>query len=144
MSIRIYAHCAAKLQGRLMPAPIEVEAPGVGIDLYGDTVLGTCAKDFLDVYVVTRPAQQLPAGDVTQDGGTWVCNGSHDPIRLLVAAELEPAMDARDHEIEARQHVVPIIQQTVGKNFRLNPLENTEAVPITLVQAIRFSLLFGN
>jgi hypothetical protein len=40
MSIRIYAHCAAKLQGRLMPAPIEVEAPGVGIDLDGDTVLG--------------------------------------------------------------------------------------------------------
>jgi hypothetical protein len=40
MGIRIYAHCAAKLQGRLMPAPIKVEAPGVGIDLYGDTVLG--------------------------------------------------------------------------------------------------------
>jgi hypothetical protein len=33
--VRIDAHQAAKAQGRLMPSPIQVEPPGMGIDLDG-------------------------------------------------------------------------------------------------------------
>ena len=45
------------------PTPVEIEPPGVAIDLDRDTVLGQAART-LAVQVIARRAQQLPAGHV--------------------------------------------------------------------------------
>jgi hypothetical protein len=44
VSIRIDTHHAAKIKGGPLPAPIQVEPPGMGIDLDGDAVLGAGAQ----------------------------------------------------------------------------------------------------
>jgi hypothetical protein len=39
MGIGIDAHHAAEVEGALVPAPVKVKTPGIGIDLDGDAVL---------------------------------------------------------------------------------------------------------
>ena len=41
MGIRIDAEHAAEIEHRLVPAPVEIEPPRVGVDLNGNTMLGT-------------------------------------------------------------------------------------------------------
>lgn len=55
MCIRTDAHHAAEFERRLVPAPIEVETPWMGVDLDGDVMLGACAQHFLDVNFVAWP-----------------------------------------------------------------------------------------
>ena len=89
-----------------MPAPVQVQAPRIGVDLDGNAVLGAGPQNSFDVNVIAWAAEQLPAGHVSEDGGSRIRNGPHDAIGLLLSAQLEPAVHARHDEIEARQNVI--------------------------------------
>ena len=99
-----------------MPAPIEIKPPRVGVDLNGNPVLGTGREDRLDIHIIARPAQQLPSGHVAEDSGKRIPHRADDALRLGLAVELEAPMDACDHEIEARQNFVRVIQRSVGQD----------------------------
>jgi hypothetical protein len=53
-------------------------------------------------------------------------------------------MHARHDEVEARQHVVRIIQRSVGQDIGFNAFEDAEATSVSLVQRVRFCMLLGN
>jgi len=59
MSVGIDAEDATVIQRLLVPAPVEVEPPRVGIDFDGDTVLGAGFQNFVDVHLISRAAGEL-------------------------------------------------------------------------------------
>jgi len=54
MGVRVDAHHAAEIERDLMPSPVQIEPPGVGIDFNG--LVGAGSEDRLDVDVVAGPA----------------------------------------------------------------------------------------
>ena len=75
MRVGIDAEHAPKAQGRLMPPPVEVETPRVGVNFHGDAVFRTGPKNFLDVDLIAWPAQELATRYVSQDRGVWIGDG---------------------------------------------------------------------
>jgi hypothetical protein len=73
---------AAKLQPAPQPAPVEIEPPGIAVDLDCHVVRRTGAQDGLDIDVVAGPAQQLPAGHVTDNIDKRIGGGAYEPLRL--------------------------------------------------------------
>jgi hypothetical protein len=49
VGVGVDAHEAAEVQGRFVPAPVEIEPPRACVDLDRDAVLGTCRKYLLNV-----------------------------------------------------------------------------------------------
>jgi hypothetical protein len=64
---------------------------------------------------------QQPAGHVAQDGRERVCYRLENALGLLGSSELEPRMDARDHEVEAAQDCVRVVQGPVFEDVGLCP-----------------------
>ena len=93
MCVWIDAHDTAELQGPTMPAPIEIQPPGVSVDLNGNPVLGTSGEDRLDVYFIPRPAQELPSSHVAENSGVRILHRSNDALRLGLAVQLEAAVN---------------------------------------------------
>jgi hypothetical protein len=58
------AEHATKLQAALVPSPVEIESPRVGVDLNSDAVICARLENFLDIDLIAGPAQQLPARHV--------------------------------------------------------------------------------
>src|SRR5204862_6539479 len=88
VGIGVDAHHAAKVERMLMPTPVQVQAPWIGVDLHCNAVLGAGPENLLDVNVVARATEQLPAGHVPQDRHSRVGDSPQDAIRLLIAAGL--------------------------------------------------------
>jgi hypothetical protein len=140
MSVWIDTHHASELQGSTMPAPIEIQPPGICIDFNGNPVFGTSGKDRLDIHLITRPAQQLPPSHVAEDSGKRILHCANDAPRLSLAVELKAPMDARDHEIEARQQFVRIVERSVGQDVGFDSFQDAEALA---VNGSSFSARFG-
>jgi hypothetical protein len=68
-------------------------------------------------YVLTLPATTLII---------TIGDGSHKPLGLRFPIELEPAVDAGDHEIEPPEDIVRILERAVGQNVGFDPLQNPE------------------
>ena len=141
MGVGVDAELAAELDPAAQPPPVEIEPPGVAIDLDRDTVLGAGGQHALDVQVIARAAQQLPAGHVTNDGDEWVGGCAHEAFGLRLPVEAELPVDAADDEIEAAQHVVRIVERAVRKDIGLDALEDAEAAAERRVEAVDLSLL---
>jgi hypothetical protein len=122
---------------------VELQGAEVGTMRSGSQ-LQQGGEDRLDVYLIARPAQQLPSGHVAEDCGKRILHGADDTLRLGRAVELEAAMDARDHEIEASQDVIRIIERTVGQDVRFNAFEDAEAPAVALVEALNLHVLRFN
>ena len=56
MCVGIDAHHAATFKRAIVPAPIQLQPPWIGIDFNGDAVRCAGGKNFLDVDLVTGPA----------------------------------------------------------------------------------------
>ena len=104
-------------------------------------MLGAGGQHALDVQVIARAAQQLPAGHVTNHGDEWVGGCAHEAFGLRLPVEAELPVDAADDEIEAAQHVVRIVERAVRKDIGLDPLEDAEAAAERRVEAVDLSLL---
>jgi hypothetical protein len=126
VGIGIDAHEAAELERLLVPAPIEIKPPGIGIDLNRDAVLGAGAKNALCIELVARSTQQLPPRHMSKNCRVGIGNCTKDALGLLHAVELEPAMDARHNKIKLCQNLIWIIERAVSKNIRLDAFENAK------------------
>src|SRR4051794_36535735 len=100
MRIRVDAEQASQCQRALAPAPVHVQPPRVSVDLDRHAMLGAGAQNALHVDLVARSPHQLPSRDMTQDGRMRVLDGLDDPVRLLLAAEPELAVNAGDDQVE--------------------------------------------
>src|SRR5262245_46275583 len=67
MGIGIDAEEAAERQRPLVPAPVEVEPPGMGIDLHRHAMRGTGLEDRFDIDVIARALQQPPARHMAEN-----------------------------------------------------------------------------
>ena len=101
MGVGVDAHHAAEVERALMPAPIQIEPPRIGVDLDGDAVLGTGGENFFHIDLVAGPAQELTPRHVAKDSGVRIGDRADDSSGLFFAVHLEAAVHARDHEIEA-------------------------------------------
>src|SRR3954466_6462567 len=109
--------------------------------LDNDVMLSAGPQHFLDVNFVAWPPLELAPGHVSDDGSIRMRDGPKQTQSLRFAVQFEPAMDARDHEIEAFQHVVPIVERSVRQDVGLDALEDPEILAETLVQAVRVPVL---
>lgn len=109
VSVRVDAHQATEIEGGLVPAPIEIEPPGMGIDLYGHAAFRAGAQQFLDIDFIARPPEQLPPGHVAEDCGMPVGDCPKKPVGLSLPVQLKPAMDARYDKIETLQDLIWVI-----------------------------------
>src|SRR5438045_1456008 len=141
MGIGVNAELAAELDSAAQPPPLEIEPPGVAIDLDRDTVLGAGGQHALDVQVIAWATQQLPARHVTDHGGEWVGGRAHEAFGLRLPVEAELPVDAADDEIEAAQHVVRIVERAVRKDIGLDAFEDAEAAAERRVEAVDLSVL---
>ena len=141
MGVGVNAELAPELDPAAQPPPVEIEPPRVAVDLDCDTVLGAGGQHALDVQVIPRAAQQLPAGHVTNHGDERVGGCAHEAFGLRLPIEAELPVDAADDEIKAAQHVVRIVERAVWKDVGLYPLEDAEAAAEGRVQAVDLSLL---
>src|SRR5262249_53252798 len=137
----IDAERAAERESALVPAPVEVEAPGVAVDLDRHAMLGTGGEHLLDIDLVAGTAQQLAPRHMAEDGGERTGDGANDACGLRLGIEPEIAVDARHNEIEARQHLVRIIERAVGEDIGFDALENAEALSVALVQPVDLLML---
>jgi hypothetical protein len=110
MGIGVDAYHAPEVERLLMPTPVQIQSPRIGINLNCNGVLGAGLKNLPNINIVPRPAEQLPTGHVSQYCRARVRNGPQDPIRLLLATQLESAVHARHDKIEARQRIVGVVQ----------------------------------
>ena len=104
-------------------------------------VLGASGQHALDVQVITRAAQQLPARHVTNDGDEWVGGCAHEAFGLRLPVEAKLPMNAADNKIEAAQHVFRVVDRAVRKDIGLDALEDAEAAAERRVEAVDLSLL---
>ena len=61
MGIGVDAEGTTELDPAAQPTPLEIEPPGIAIDLDCDTMLSAGAQHALDVQVIAQAAEQLPA-----------------------------------------------------------------------------------
>src|SRR4051812_40618948 len=113
----------------------------MSVDLDNDVMLGAGTQHFLDVDFVAWPPLELAPGHVSDHGSMRMRDGPKQTHRLRFAVQFEPAMDARDHEIEAFQHVVLIIERSVRQNVGLDAFEDSEILGEAFVQAVGFQVL---
>ena len=139
--VRIDAQHATEFERGLVPAPVQVEPPWVGVDLYGDVMLGAGPQHLLEVDFVARPPLELAPGHVPDDGGMRIADGPKEALRLRFAVQLEAAVDAGDQEIEALEHLVRIVERAVSQDVRLDAFEDPEILAEALVQSVGFPVL---
>jgi hypothetical protein len=141
MCVRIDAHDAAELERRLVPTPVEVEPPGMRVDLDGHAVLGAGAQHLLDVDVVARSPEQLSACHVADDRGVRIRDCPQEAVGLSLPVQLEAAVDARHDEVETLQNLVAIIERAVGQDVGLDALQDPEFLAEALVEAVGLAVL---
>src|SRR4051812_9126335 len=125
MRIRIDAHEASQLKRSLVPAPVEIKAPWVGVDFDRNAMCGASNQNVFDIDVVSCAPQQLAPGHVAKDCSKRVFYSADDTLRLEFRIQLETAVDACDHEVKARHYVVRIIKRAVSQNVGFDTFENT-------------------
>src|ERR1051325_7300914 len=103
MRIGVDAETAAELKPVAQPAPIEIEPPWVAVDFDRDPVLGAGSQHPLDIEIVTRAAQQLPAGHMADYGHERIGSRPDQALGLHLPIEPELAVDAADDEIRSEE-----------------------------------------
>ena len=100
MGVGIDAHHAAELKGALVPPPIKVEPPRVGVDFDSYAVSPASGKDALDIDFISGAAEKLPSCHVSEDGRIRILDCARNTRRLRFTIKREPAVHARDYKIE--------------------------------------------
>src|SRR4051812_34178157 len=122
VSVRIDAHKAAKFERSLVPPPVEIKPPRMGVDLDRDAMAGARFQHFLNIDVVPWPTEQLPPCHVAYDGCMWIGDRPNNALGLAFNIQSEAAVNTGNHEIETGQNIVRIIETAVNQNIGLNSL----------------------
>src|ERR1700712_3278778 len=113
----------------------------MSVDFDNDVMLGAGTQHFLDVDFIAWPPLELAPGHVSDDGSMRMRDGPKQAQSLRFAVQFEPAMDARDDEIEALQYVVVIVERPVRQNVGLDAFKDPEILAEAFVQAVGVQVL---
>jgi len=72
MCVWVDAENAAERETALVPSPIQIQSPGIGIDFNGHSMLGAGSQNCIDIDVVSWPAQELPSSQMSKDCREWI------------------------------------------------------------------------
>src|SRR4029079_7286883 len=144
MCVWINTENAAERETALVPSPIQIQSPGIGIDFHGHSMLGAGSQNCLDIDVVSWPAQELPSGQMSKDCREWIGNCTQDPLRLQGAIFAELTMHAGHDKIETREHIIRVIKGSARQNVRLDSLKNLKLVAVFGIELIGKLMLGDN
>jgi hypothetical protein len=144
MCVGVDAENAAELQTALVPSPVQVQSPGIGIDFNGHPMLGAGSQNRIDIDVVSWPAQELPSGHMSKDCREWIGNCTQDSFRLRGAILAEMTMHAGHDKIETCEHLIRVIKAPVRQNVRLDSLKNLKLVSVFGIELIDELMLGDN
>ena len=94
MCVWVDAENAAERETALVPSPIQIQSPGIGIDFNGHSMLGAGSQNCIDIDVVSWPAQELPSSQMSKDRRLRISDCTQDPLRLRGVIFAEPTMRA--------------------------------------------------
>ena len=114
--VGINAEEASQLKPALAPSPVHIQPPGMCVDLDCHAVLGTGTQDALHIDLIAGPTEQLAPRNVAQNSRVRIFDRLDDPVRLLLPAEAELAMNAADDKVEASQYFFRVIERTVDED----------------------------
>ena len=106
MRIGINAEQATQFQGATVPAPIQIEAPRIGVDFNRDPMFRACSKDLVNIELIPRPTQQLASHGMTKDRRVGIANCTQKALGLSSLAQTKPAVNAGYDKVEPRQDIV--------------------------------------
>ena len=144
MCVRIDAHHAAKIERRLVPAPVKIEAPRIAIDLDRDAMSSAGREHTWDVQIVSGPPQKLPSCHMPENGCAGIHHGANNSLGLRCAIEAKAAVDARNDKIEACEDLIGIIERTIGQNVALDAFEDAKLARVFAVETVNLGMLCGD
>src|SRR5690242_3555087 len=100
MRVGIDAEQASQFERALAPAPIHIKPPRMRVNLDGNAVFGAGLQDALHIDLVAGTPQELPSGDVAENGRAGILDRPDDAVSLLLAAHPEIAVHAGDDKIK--------------------------------------------
>jgi hypothetical protein len=127
MRVGIDAEPAPEVNRPLVPSPVQIQSPRVGVDFYGNPMLGTGSKDAFNVDIITWPSQQLPSSHMAENCRVWIRHRSQDPLGLRRAILAKLAVNARHNEIKAADDLVRVVERAIRQNVGFDSLEDAEA-----------------
>ena len=74
MCVGIDAEHASEINGLLVPPPIQIQPPGIGINLYCYAVLCAGGENTLNVDIIPGPSQKLTSRHMAKNGRIWICH----------------------------------------------------------------------
>lgn len=108
VGIGVNAAKDSEIAGLVPPAPVEVEAPGVGVEFDPSAVGGRGRKNFRKVDGVGLALEQEAAGGVAEAGDVGVFDGANDTIGHFLFIGGEAGVDGSDD-------VIQFLEERVGK-----------------------------
>ena len=94
----------------------------LGVDLDHLAVLRRGLEHFVEVDLVAVAAEEQPAGGVAEHRHVRIRQSPADALRLLLFGQVEMAVDAGHHVVEAGQQLVVEIERAVGQDVALGAL----------------------
>ena len=144
VGVGINAEDAAVIQSLLMPAPVEIEPPRMGIDFNRNAVLSAGSQNLVDVDLISRAALELSSGHVAENGRVGILDRRKDTLGLFLFGHFEAAVNAGDDKIKVAQHAVGIVERTVSKNIRFDPFQNAKGLAVAFIEPIGLAVLLGD
>ena len=108
----------------------QVEPLGMGVELEETAAPGGVPNDAEHVDIVGLPVGDQPAEGVGEDRKVRVVHRPQDALGLLGAAEIEPAVDGADDEVEIAENVIGKIEASILENIDLDPFQQRDAEPL--------------
>ena len=115
----------ATLGGEAVPAPVEVEAAGVGVQLDGHAKL-TGALDDRSRSAHSRRAAAACGPSGGQESSSRGSPSRESAVASAPRAAIEVAVNRGDDEVEGRQRLVVVVQRAVAQDVALGAFEDAE------------------
>ena len=98
----------------------------MGVYLDGDIVLRAGPQHLLHVDFVAWPALELPPRQVADDRGVGIEDRPQEALGLGLSVEPEASIDAGNDEVEPSQHLIRVVERTVGEDVGFDALQDPE------------------
>ena len=123
----------AFVPGLFPPAPVEIETPGVAVELDHGVVGGAGVDDFGDVELVGLALKEETAAEVAEHGDVRIFHGAENALGHFVLGQLKRVVNAGDDVVQFRQKIVLKVQAAIPQDIDFRTGENPE-----LVSVVRF------
>ena len=116
------------LFGIFQEAPVEIQPPGIGVDLDANPQFRRSVDHRVVVDGISFPGQQKPPGGMAEHRHIGILHRPDQPAGGLIPGHAKLTVDAGDDQIEGRQHFIRKIERAVTEDIAFDALENAKIV----------------